>query len=351
MKKHLLLLLVLLSLSFSVYAQSPKKISYQAVARDAQGLPVGGQTINVQFNILKGSPSGGGVYSENHSGTPTNEFGLFNVQIGNGSNASGSLAAVDWSDGPYFLSVGIDMNNGSNFQNVGVTELLSVPYALHAQTVDQAAFANWDQNVNDDFSGDYSDLRGAPWFDNANGINTFDNVGIGNNNPSEKLDVNGNIEVSGSYKFASPRTDYYHVGCSEFIARNNNSGSWSLHGDQEYGSFSEISGSWRAFATVHLPHGAIVQEVRVYYVDASAKNMTVYFRRTSSNGLSIENLGSATSSEIDSPNQPFARQMAFNLNTTINNANNRYTLIFESTENSNNHRLYNVRIKYTIDKL
>ena len=268
------------------------------------------------------------------------------------------MEAIDWSRGPYFLSVGIDLNNGTNFQQLGTTQLLSVPYALHANTAEnitlsgaETVFSGWDKDASNDFSGSYEDLIGIPWSFSPNSISTANNIGIDVTDPTERLHVNGNVRISGNYSFTSPKTDYYHVGPSEFIARNNISGVFSLHGDQEYGSFEGIEGSWRAFATVHLPDGAIVNEVRVYYVDASSKNMTVYFRKTSSSGINITNLGFLTSAETDSPNQPIARQMAFNPNITIDNSNSRYTLIFESSENSNSHRLYNVRIRYTVSRL
>ncbi|MCB0634675.1 MAG: hypothetical protein R2824_13460 [Saprospiraceae bacterium] len=279
----------------------PEKFSYQAVARNADGLPLADQTINIRFQIFRGGANGTTIYSETHPGTITNEFGLFTLQIGGGTNVSGSIASIDWSASSYFLSVAIDINNGSDFQEMGTTQILPVPFALQSLKSDQATRA----------------------------------------------------DQAASVQFSTLRTEYYHVGCSEFIARNNYEGSWSLHGDQEYGNFTGITGSWRAFATVHLPHEATVTEIRVYYVDASSENLKVYFRKTPSNGISgnVLNIGSVTSKETDSPSQPIARQMSFNPDEVIDNANYRYTLIFESAENSNNHRLYNVRIRYTIDGL
>jgi len=54
--------------------------------------------------------------------------------IGQGSVLSGSFAAIDWSQGPYFIEIGIDVNGGNNFTTLGTQQLMSVPYALYAET-------------------------------------------------------------------------------------------------------------------------------------------------------------------------------------------------------------------------
>lgn len=180
-------------------------------------------------------------------------------------------------------------------------------------------------------------------------INNVGNVGIGLTTIDEELDVGGDVEVTGEYRYSLPRTKYYIVGCAEFSARNEDAGAWVLHGDQEYGHFSFPSGTWRAFATIHLPDGAVVNQVTVYYVDTNVADFTVYFRRTPVSGIGATNIGSTSSIENDA--SPVARARSFTLNETINNFSNRYTLIFESTVNDNTHRLYNVRIRYTIENV
>jgi uncharacterized protein (TIGR02145 family) len=130
-------------------AQAPSSFNYQAVARDEAGQPISGQTIGLQVSILQGSATGSLVYQEIF--TPeTNEFGLINLQIGNGQANHGQFDNIDWAQGPYFIQVGMDINGGSNFADMGATQLVSVPYALHALTAANA------------FSGDYEDLANAP---------------------------------------------------------------------------------------------------------------------------------------------------------------------------------------------
>lgn len=44
----------------------------------------------------------------------------------------GSLAAVDWANGPYFLKLEIDPSGGTSYSVTTLTEFTSVPYALYA---------------------------------------------------------------------------------------------------------------------------------------------------------------------------------------------------------------------------
>jgi hypothetical protein len=123
----------LLTICFSgiVNAQAPQAISYQAVARNAQGQIVPAQNIGVRFSILDGSVTGNVLYEETHS-VITNNFGLFTLSIGKGTPLSGTFAAIDW-PGDKFLKVEIAPEGGTNYLLEGTTQLLSVPYALYAE--------------------------------------------------------------------------------------------------------------------------------------------------------------------------------------------------------------------------
>jgi|WetSurMetagenome_2_1015567.scaffolds.fasta_scaffold03276_2 hypothetical protein len=396
--KRLFTLSVALLIALSVFTQAPQKMSYQCVVRNSNGVLMTNQSVGIKISILQGTPLGTVVFQETYSPNPqTNSNGLLTVEIGSGYAVIGTFSAINWAAGPYFLKTEADPTGGTSYTITGTSQLLSVPYALYARTASTANYndlsnlpslniSNWntaygwgnhsglyrpigwvpawgDVTGKPAFatvatSGSYNDLSNRPTILNSqwttSGSNIYfnsGNVGIGILTPSEKIDVIGNIEVSGDYKYSNSKTEYYHVGCSEFAPRNGDIGTWALHGDQEYGCFAGITGTWRSYATLHLPDGAIVDEVRIYYVDCSSNNMTIYFRRTSSDGITRVNMGSATSTETDSPSSPVARQISFNPNATIDNLNNRYTIIFESAQNDNNHRLYNVRVRYTINKL
>jgi hypothetical protein len=147
--KRIFTILAALILAARVFAQSPEKMSYQAVIRDANNNLVTNQSIGMQISILQGSESGTVVFSERHF-LATNANGLVSIVIGNGSMVSGSFPTIDWANGPYFIKTETDLKGGANYTITGTNQLLSVPYALHAKTAGNG------------FSGSYNDLTNKP---------------------------------------------------------------------------------------------------------------------------------------------------------------------------------------------
>jgi hypothetical protein len=131
MKKHLSLFLSLL-LSYSLWAQSPQKMSYQAVIRNAGNNLVVNTQVGMQISLLQGSANGTAVYVETQSPT-SNDNGLVSLEIGSGTVVSGNFAAINWANGPYFIKTETDPAGGSNYSISGTSQLLSVPYALYAE--------------------------------------------------------------------------------------------------------------------------------------------------------------------------------------------------------------------------
>ena len=130
--KKLYTLLAAVLLTATVWAQSPNKMSYQAVVRDANNELVSNSDIGMQISILQGSADGSSVYTETQ--TPqSNGNGLVSLEIGMG-NTSDDFSAIDWSAGPYFIKTETDPTGGSNYTITGTSQLMSVPYALYAAT-------------------------------------------------------------------------------------------------------------------------------------------------------------------------------------------------------------------------
>jgi hypothetical protein len=116
--------------TLGAFAQSPSLINYQGTARLADGTPLDNRTISIKFEILQGSASGTPVATESKT-LQTNALGLFSTLIGESAN----LSTINWQGNGLFLRVGLDTSAGISFVNVGVQQLVSVPYAIHASSV------------------------------------------------------------------------------------------------------------------------------------------------------------------------------------------------------------------------
>lgn len=137
MKKSLIILVSAFCLQFNLLAQAPQGFHYQALARDASGNSLEDLDIMVKIGIFSGSATGGTLVWEEEHSVGTNEFGLFSIMIGDpdalktGGTATG-FSDIDWSSGLHYLK--IDLNAGSGYEDMGTSQVLSVPYALYAET-------------------------------------------------------------------------------------------------------------------------------------------------------------------------------------------------------------------------
>src|SRR5580698_5570636 len=104
MMKKILPAVVLFCAVLFANAQAPALMNYQAVVRDAQGLPVKNTLVNFKFQIHQATTTSTPVFTETDTAT-TNQFGLATVQIGNTSN----LNSVTWGTGIQYLEVGVDV--------------------------------------------------------------------------------------------------------------------------------------------------------------------------------------------------------------------------------------------------
>jgi len=131
MKNYLLLSMVFLVGLFT-QAQAPQKMSYQAVIRNASNALLTNNSIGTKISILQGSATGAPSYVETQT-VLTNANGLATFQIGSGVTVSGTIAGINWGNGPYFIKTETDPLGGTNYTINGTTELLSVPYALYSE--------------------------------------------------------------------------------------------------------------------------------------------------------------------------------------------------------------------------
>jgi hypothetical protein len=102
-----------LFITMILLAQSPQKISYQAVIRNSSDQLVTEKQVGMQISILKGTADGSPVYTETQTPT-TNANGLVSIEIGAGTVVDGDFTNVDWSDGPYFIKTETDPAGNTN---------------------------------------------------------------------------------------------------------------------------------------------------------------------------------------------------------------------------------------------
>ena len=213
MKKSLLTLAIAFT-AVLTHAQAPSTFSYQAVVRDASNELVISSTVGTRISILQTTSTGIAVYVETHLPT-TNANGLISLQIGDGAVVSGTFASIDWSNGPYFIKTETDPTGGTTYSIAGTQQLLSVPYALYAETSG---------------TGGPQGPTGAPGAPGANGVDGTNGVdgATGATGPSGEDGTNG---VDGATGDTGPQGATGDTGPQGLTGNAGADGSTGLKGD------------------------------------------------------------------------------------------------------------------------
>ena len=136
--KKLITLLALIVITI-INAQAPQGFNYQATVRNSSGALITNQNVLFKFNIMLNSQTSLPIYSETHQ-APTDDLGQVNLTIGAGTSTTGTFTGINWASGTYYL--GIELNTGAAYVAMGTTQLLSVPYALYANSAGSTQITN-----------------------------------------------------------------------------------------------------------------------------------------------------------------------------------------------------------------
>ena len=156
--KHLILGLLLVTSIYSFAQNLPQGIAYQAVAVKEGPYSVAGENpqaiywsnkeIKVRFTILDQYPNPMDTYQEYHSVT-TDDYGVFNLIIGQGTIISGDFETIPWELGTAHLQVEIDFDNDDNYKVTSFERFWSVPYAFVSKKDESTNIDSVIQALND----------------------------------------------------------------------------------------------------------------------------------------------------------------------------------------------------------
>lgn len=194
--KQIIAFLVLAFLAINIFGQSPEKMSYQAVVRDNNNDFVANSIIGIQISILQKTTV---VYVDNQ--TPmTNANGLISIEIG----GKIGFDLIDWANGPYYIKTDIDPKGGKNYIISGTSQLMSVPYAFHAQTAsyltggETLKLKSAEPGVNAQSWSKFGNTKTDPLVDKLGTTDLADMVFVTNNKERLRIRNDGSADLSGS---------------------------------------------------------------------------------------------------------------------------------------------------------
>ena len=211
--KKIYTIVAALLMTASVFAQAPEKMSYQAVVRDASNQLTTNQAVGMQISILQTTATGTAVYVETQTPT-TNANGLVSLEIGTGTVVSGDFTTIDWANDTYFIKTETDPTGGTTYTITGTTQLMSVPYALHAKTAESITgtvnytetdpvYTAWDKSTGIIITeSQISDLTHT--VDTDTQLDSIDIANLGYVAGATQVTAGTNVTVTGSGTTASP---------------------------------------------------------------------------------------------------------------------------------------------------
>lgn len=188
----------------------PGLFNYQIAVRNAEGLPISNRMMSFQITIADSANNSSSIFIETYN-QKTNNNGIASFQIGSGISVDSSvnLSEIPFLQGEYYISIAVDTNNGNNYIPVSTTQLISVPYAMVADSANYASKADqlesngasngqvlkWNGNQwvpEDDLLGSSSITYSA-----GSGITIINNNIISNSGDTDATDDITNVTAAG----------------------------------------------------------------------------------------------------------------------------------------------------------
>ncbi|WP_179007561.1 hypothetical protein [Winogradskyella forsetii] len=341
--------LIILLIACMGYAQNG--INYKAIIKDDTGNVVALSPVSIQFIIYEGAALNNNVYQESHTLT-TDINGMIIVNIGEGATGD-DFEAIIWLNDEHFLNV--QVNIGSGLVDMGTSMFKTVPYALVAK-----------------------DIENTIW--NTNGTNAFYNegsIGIGTNNPSEKLHIDGNAVIEGTLRLDSG-TSVNSISTATSLGNSDN----TLPTQNAVKTYVDTAiGDALSEKSIVIPSAAFVgrsdanpvqygggvvgynagfEQLRAPFtlpVGATVTNITYYARDTDgTNNLNFRIIGATltglnasggTSTISTDGSQTSIFELSDDINLTINANNLYYVFVTVSGSWTSNMKVIGLKVTYT----
>ncbi len=282
------LFFLLLFLHPAFAAELPQLINYQGALVDETGKPLASGLYTIEFRIYDAEEEGNliwgpqifdGVVAFGHASKVQAVDGNFNVLLGTIDTSKRKLSSA-FAAAPRYIEITVhDPDAKAEHTLAPRQQILSVPFALNAQTAQSVAARSISEEsikegaVNAGIMEDGSALT-----------EILDDDGAGSGLDADTLDgkhasdfigtqggaITGNLTVTGDYKLAAPRTIKKHIMAAAFQSANPSDTDNVLHNSYGVWSISPMNGANETIeltAPIDLPDGAVIQSVSISYRD------------------------------------------------------------------------------------
>jgi len=330
-----ILTVLALIITFSLSAQ--QGINYKALIKDSGGNVVANDLIAIQFTILQGAGMVN-VYQETHTPT-TDDNGIIVVNIGEGAVNSGVYADIDWGIDDHFLNVQID--TGGGLTDMGTTQFMAVPYALHASTASL--------KVNDLLDGKSDNDGSSIFLGMATGLNDDSsdnqNVGIGfqalqNNTSGYGNTATGHSALysntSGIRNTATGRAALY----ANSTGNNNTAMGREALYNNTIGDYNLAMGNVALYSNNEGYENIAIGRAALYSNTTGFQNTAFGFEALMNNDTGANNVASGNqalySNTFGTRNVATGNQALYSNTTGFNNVATGYAALFFNTTGINN---------------